>query len=528
MSFDPIKLEVYQHLLNAICEEMGAALRRSAYSPNIKERRDYSCALFDPGGEMVAQGAHMPVHLGSMPLSVTAALESIKLGSGDVALLNDPFAGGTHLPDLTMVTPVFDGDALLGYLANRAHHADVGGISPGSMALTTEIYQEGIRIPPTRLVRGGKTEEDLLRLILANVRTPEEREGDLRAQLASFAVGAGRMIGLFRRYGQKEVHEYMEELKGYAERLTRRAIASMPDGEYTFRDEMDDDGMGSGPVPIQVRLEVRGETARLDFSGSSPQVRGPVNANRAITLSATFYCFRCLAQIVHGAEIPSNWGIIRPLELITPEGSVVNARPPSAVAGGNVETSQRIVDVVLGALAEALPDRIPAASSGTMNNLTFGGFDPARGRPFAYYETVAGGMGARSGEDGWDGVHTHMTNSLNTPIEALESSYPVRVRRYGLRHGSGGEGRYRGGEGIRREIEFLVPVTVTVLADRRRKGPYGLRGGDPGLPGRTLRVRGGKEEELPGKVSYDAERGEILVIESPGGGGWGTSEGNKS
>ncbi|MFQ5691205.1 MAG: hydantoinase B/oxoprolinase family protein [Gemmatimonadota bacterium] len=518
--WDPIALEVFRNLFYSVAEEMGVTLCRTSFSPNIKERRDYSCAVFDGAGRMVAQGEHMPVHLGSMPLSVAAAIEHAEMGPGDVVMVNDPFRGGTHLPDITLVQPVYlEGDeAPAFYVANRAHHSDVGGMTPGSMPLSTSIFQEGVRIPPVRLVRNGEVVEDVLRLVLANVRTPVEREGDLTAQIAANRTGARRLRALAGKYGPAVVAEYMGHLQAYAERMTRRAIREIPDGRYRFEDCMDDDGQGNGPLPVVATLTVEGDRARIDFTGTSPQVAGSVNAIYAITLSAVMYCFRVIVPF----PIPSNHGTIRPLEVIAPEGTLVNARLPAAVAGGNVETSQRIVDVVLGALSRAMPGRIPAASYGTMSNLTVGGTDPRTGRAYAYYETVAGGMGARPTANGLDATHCHMTNSLNTPIEALEHAYPFRLRRYAVRRGSGGQGRFRGGDGIQREIELLAPAQVTILSDRRTHAPYGLADGECGAPGRnSLIAPDGEEMDLPGKVSLHVASGSVIRIHTPGGGGYG-------
>ncbi len=518
--FDPVTLEVFRNLFYSVAEEMGAALRRTAFSPNIKERRDYSCAVFDGKGRLVAQGEHMPVHLGSMPLSVEAAIRTVKMEPEDVVVLNDPFCGGTHLPDITLVQPVYleGDDAPFFYVANRAHHSDVGGMTPGSMPLARAIYQEGIRIPPLKLVRRGKVVNEVMSLILANVRTPVEREGDLTAQVASNRTGARRLTAMAEKYGRELVGDYMKHLQDYAERMTREAIAGIPDGVYRFTDYLDDDGLGNGPLPISVTITVEKDQATVDFTGTAPQAEGSVNAIYAITLSAVMYCFRLIVPF----EVPVNHGTLRPLTVIAPEGTLVNARPPAAVAGGNVETSQRIVDAVLGALAQAIPDRVPAASSGTMNNLTFGGIDPRTGEPFAYYETIAGGMGARPRADGLDATHTHMTNSLNTPVEALEHSYPVRVRRYGVRRGSGGRGRYRGGDGVVREIELLCPAEVTILSDRRRTAPYGLAGGKPGLPGETVLIEpSGEQRVLPSKASLWVQANTVISVRTPGGGGYG-------
>jgi len=517
MSFDPIRLEIFKSLFISIAEEMGVTLRRTAFSPNIKERRDYSCAIFDGDGRLVAQGDHMPVHLGSMPMSVRKALEAVTLEPGDVVVLNDPYEGGTHLPDVTLVSAVYVEGRPFFYVANRAHHADIGGMSAGSMPLSTEIFQEGLRIPPIKLYERGRLNAAVLRLILANVRTPTEREGDLTAQLAANRTGEKRLHEMVAKYGVHEVALSMRELYAYAERMVRARIAAIPDGEYAAEEYLDDDGITDTPIPIRVTIRIRGDSAIVDFTGSAPQTQGNVNAVYAITLSAVYYVFRAIT----GGDIPANAGVLAPLTVIAPEGTVVNAVFPAPVAAGNVETSQRLVDVLLKALAPALPDVIPAASSGTMNNLTLGGIDPRTGAPFAYYETIAGGMGASPQGDGDSGVHTHMTNSLNTPVEALEYALPVRVRRYSLRAGSGGRGLHRGGDGIIREIEFLTDATVAILSERRRFAPYGLHGGEPGQPGENLVISDGVERRLPGKVNIRVKKGDVLSIRTPGGGGWG-------
>ena len=534
MASDPIELEIFKNIYHSIAEEMGAALRRTAFSPNIKERRDYSCAVFDRTGEVIAMGDHMPVHLGSMPMSVRAALGRLQLGPGDMAMLNDPFCGGTHLPDITLVAPFYAGQtrrrarAANFFVAARAHHADVGGAYPGSMGPCREIYQEGLRIPPVRLMRAGKIDEDVLGLVLNNVRTPGEREGDLGAQIAACHTGLMRLEEISDRYGLRRVTEAARELLEYSERMMRVFLKQVPAGTYRAEDALDDDGVSGRPVRIAVAITFRkgkaGPLVRVDFTGSDKQVEGAVNAVEAITWSACFYVFRCLLA----EDVPATAGLMRPIEVIAPAGTVVNARPPAAVAGGNVETSQRIVDVLLRALAEAMPERIPAAASGTMNNLTIGGMDPRTGESFAYYETVAGGMGARPTKEGVSGVHTHMTNSLNTPAEALEYAYPLRVRRYSLRRGSGGKGKYKGGDGIVREIEVLTDAEFTLLADRHKSQPYGLNGGEPGKAGRTQVLRGeGENEELPGKASVRLKAGERVRVETPGGGGWGAPSGRK-
>jgi N-methylhydantoinase B len=534
---DPVELEVFKNLYHSAAEEMGATLRRTSFSPNIKERRDYSCAVFDSAGEVIAMGDHMPVHLGSMPMSVAAAITAFALEPGDLVMLNDPFRGGTHLPDITLVMPVHlssSGKAKFRrhttpdfYVASRAHHADVGGTYPGSMGPCREIYQEGLRIPPVKIMRGGKIVADVLALLLNNVRTPEEREGDLGAQIAACHTGARRLREICARYGIARAQRAAADLLVYSEEMMRAFLRTIPPGTYQAEDFLDDDGVDDKPVRIAVTIRVKKskkQPVTIDFTGSDPQVQGAINAVEAITYSACFYIFRCLLR----DDVPATSGLMRPIAVIAPSGTVVNAQPPAAVAGGNVETSQRIVDVLLKALAQAIPDCIPAAASGTMNNLTIGGIDsrvndPRPGKPFAYYETIAGGMGARPTKDGVSGIHTHMTNSFNTPAEALEYAYPIRLRRYSLRSNSGGKGLHAGGDGIVREIEVLTDAQVTLLADRRYRGPYGLAGGSDAAPGRTTIIRrDGTEESIPAKTSMMLRSGERVRIESPGGGGWGS------
>lgn len=520
--FDPTRLEIFKNLFHSVAEEMGAALRRSAFSPNIKERRDYSCAVFDAAGEVLAMGDHMPVHLGSMPRSVEAAMHAIALEPGEIAILNDPYAGGTHLPDITMVMPVFlrrEHRAMF-YVANRAHHADVGGAQAGSMGLSREIFQEGLRIPPVKIFAGGRLVGDVLKTLLANVRTPREREGDLTAQIASCRIGQRRLVEIVARYGRAEVARYSRFLLEYSAAMMRSALRGIPKGKYRGEDYLDNDGVTPKPIRIAVEIRVRGQRAEVDFSGSAPECEGSVNAVAAIAESAVFYVFRCLLD----EQVPATSGLMKPIRVIAPGATIVNARPPRAVAAGNVETSQRIVDTLLRALARATPEKIPAASQGTMNNFTFGGADTRRGHDgtaFAYYETIAGGMGARPGRDGISGVHTHMTNSLNTPTEVLEATYPVRVRRYGLRRGSGGQGKWRGGDGIVREIEFLVDAQVGVLGERRAIPPYGLRGGAPGAKGRNELISRDRRKRLSAKCVFYVREGDRVRIETPGGGGWG-------
>jgi len=520
-SFDPAEIAVIGHALHSVAVEMGAALRRTAFSPNIKERRDYSSAVFSANGDLVAMGDDMPVHLGSMPMSVAAVLADLHLRRGDIALLNDPYRGGTHLPDVTMVAPVFlRGRSVAAfYVANRAHHADVGGMYPGSMGPCREIAQEGIRIPPVKLMRGGKMDAQLLATILANVRTPKEREGDLNAQLGACRIGTTRMIELVERFGYARLLDGVRALLASSDRVMRSVLASLPAGEWVAEDVLDDDGVVPGPIAIRVKFtnDPKRRRAVVDFAGTDPQVSGSINAVYAITWSAVFYIFRCL--LPPGSI--GTAGLMRPLKVLAPEGSIVNACLPAAVAGGNVETSQRIVDTLMRALTSALPDRIPAASSGTMNNLTIGGIDPRNGQPYTYYETIAGGHGASPQSRGASGHHAHMTNSLNTPIEALEYAYPFRMIRYTIRRGSGGAGKNHGGDGIVRELELLGDAQTTILADRRTNRPWGLQGGAPAAPGQTTIIRDGAEERLPSKCTRELRAGTRIRIESPGGGGWG-------
>lgn len=516
---DPVRLEIFKSIFVSIAEEMGVALCRASFSPNIKERKDFSCAVFDDKAKTIAQGDHLPVHLGAMPLSVASAIENVEMSPGDTVILNDPYKGGTHLPDITLVSPVYVGGGRhpAYFVANRAHHSDVGGISPGSMPLATELFQEGVIIPPVKLVRRGKIDKDIMSFILANVRTPEEREGDLTAQLAANRIGQRRLLEITKKYGFRQVSAYMRHLQDYSERIMRKAIKEIPGGIYTFSDFMDSDGISDKPIKIQVAVRIKGDSAEVDFSGTDAQTEGNINANYAITLSATMYVFRCIIR----GDVPYNSGLLRPITVIAPLGSVVNARPPAAVAGGNVETSQRITDVLLGALAKAIPDRIPAASSGTMNNITFGGHNPRTLKSFAYYETIGGGMGASPESSGLSGVHTHMTNTRNTPIEAIEHYLPLRLRRYSLRKHSGGSGRTSGGDGIVREYEFLSPCKVNILSERRKFSPYGLQGGHPGKAGRNVLIQEGKEKLLGSKASLKVKKGDVLVVETPGGGGYG-------
>ena len=535
-SIDPARLAVFESLASSITEEMGATLRQTALSPNIKERADYSCAVFDDESRLLAQAAHIPVHLGAMPESVRAVAGLAPWTPGDIAILNDPFLGGTHLPDVTMVSPVFRVSAArgrsgqpIGFVASRAHQADIGGMAPGSMPVASELVQEGFIIPPVRLYRAGALVPETLALFLRNVRTPEERRGDVDAQIAAQRVGERRLAELLERFGRAGFRRAADALLDSGERAALAAMATIPPGVYTFADALDDDGVTDEPVPIQVRLTARTDGWHLDFTGSAPQRPASINAVAAVTRSASYYVLRCLLP----AEAPTNAGLFRPMRFTLPERSVVNAAPPVAVAAGNVETSQRIVDVVWGAIAQALPERMPAASSGTMNNLAAGGIDPRSGAPWAYYETSGGGLGAGPEGPGLRAAHSHMTNTLNTPAEALEIAYPLRVLENSIRRGSGGRGAHRGGDGLIRRTQFLGPGTVTVISDRRRRGAWGRAGGGDGKPGRNRLEHADPEgaspqrrgrprsQSLPGKITIAVQAGDVIRLETPGGGGWG-------
>ena len=518
---DAITLEVLRHALTAVAEEMQANLIRAAYSPNIKERRDCSCAVFDRLGRMVAQAESIPVHLGAMPASIEAAVARIDAPSeGDVIVVNDPYAGGAHLPDVTFVAPVFASGEHVGFVANRAHHADVGGKEPGSLAGDAcEIYQEGLRIPPVRLWKSGELDAELLDVLLLNVRTPDERWGDLRAQYAACRTGIERLRSLVDRHGAGRLAAAMNAILDYSERRMRAEIAGLPDGDVTFEDALDDDGVQSGEVLVRATVRVDGDRMSINFAGSAPQVAGPVNAVLAVTKSACYYAVRAMTD----PEIPPNAGCYRPIDVVAPKRTVVHAASPAPVVGGNLETSQRIVDVVLGALGRIVPAAAVAASQGTMNNVAIGGVDPRTGRTYTLYETIAGGWGGRPAADGVDGMHSHMTNTLNTPVEALEIAYPLRVERYELIRGSGGRGQHRGGLGVRRDLTAVDHVArVSLLTDRRGRGAYGVAGGAPGAPGANVRIGpAGVEDALPAKGSFTVAPGETISIRTPGGGGCG-------
>ena len=512
VSVDAVTLEVARNRFSAVADEMGVVLRRTAFSPNIKERADCSAAVFVASGEMLAQAEHIPVHLGSMPASVAAVLERFghEAEPGVQYAVNDPYAGGTHLNDLTLVRPVHADGVHLGWVANRAHHADVGGQAPGSMpAHAVRIDQEGIVVPPTPAVDHGRWIDDFLEPFLAATRTPAERLGDLSAQLGANEAGAARLTAVAAATGADPYETVTRALLDYGERRMRSALHALPDGDYDFVDVME---WGDEDLPIRVRVTIEGTDLRADFTGTHPQIEGNINAVEAVTRSCLYYAVRVATDPL----IPANGGCYRPITLVAPPGSLVNALAPAAVAAGNVETSQRIADVVLGALAAAAPDRVPAAGQGTMNNVLIGNDD------FAYYETIAGGPGGRPGRPGQSGIHTGMTNTKNTPIESLEAHYPFRVLRYRLRRGSGGVGAHPGGEGIEREIELGTDATVSLMGERRRVPPWGLAGGAPGACGEDWLIRrGGGRERLPPKATFEVRRGDRLLVLTPGGGGWG-------
>lgn len=511
---NPAELNIFASRLGAVCEEMGLVLRNAAFSPNIRDRLDFSCAVFDAQGAMCAQAAHIPVHLGSMAFAMQEIVCRIDWQPGDQVILNDPYLGGTHLPDVTAIAPVHVDGRLIAYVANRAHHADIGAASPGSMPVSRRLDDEGLVIGPTHLVRAGCVESDVLAGLTRATRNPAEAEGDFSAQLAANRAGVARLAALVARQGGGAFAAAVTALNDYAERLATSALAVIPPGCYRFEDFLDDDAQGGFDIPIRVALTVSAGRVHADFAGTAPQVDGNVNCPLAVTAAAVFYVLRCLMP----DHTPACAGSFRPISLAAPDGCLVNARKPAAVAAGNVETSSRIVDVVLGALAQCLPGRIPAASHGGMNNLALGSARP--GASWDYYETIGGGMGAGRDGGGLSGIQTHMTNTLNTPVEVLETRFPMRVREYSLRRGSGGGGLHCGGDGLVREFELLEPAHYTLLTERRRHAPWGLAGGADGLPGRNL-LNG---VVLPPKCEGELAAGDRLRIETPGGGGYGSAD----
>jgi len=521
MSVNNFELEIFNNLLSTVAEEMGNVLIRSAYSPNIKERRDLSCAVFNSSGDMIAQAAHIPVHLGSMSFSVDA-IKEMEINDGDIFVLNDPFQGGTHLPDITCIKPVFFNNKLEFFTVSRAHHADIGGETPGSMPLSTSIHQEGIIIPPSYLYKKGELNKKLVDEILSTTRNTEEREGDFKAQIACLEVGARRLTEIVEKYGIEKITEASLKLLEYSERIMSSVIHDIPDGTYRFTDYLDDDGQGNENIEIRVSININGEEVDVDFRGSSPAITGCLNTPYSVTTSAVLYVFQCLAK-----DIPLNSGPLNVIKVITDNNSILNAKYPAAVVGGNVETSQRVVDTVFGALSHIIPEKIQAASAGTMSNVTFGGINPKTNTEFAYYETIAGGMGGRLGKKGINAIQTHMTNTLNTPIEALERELPIIIKSYSIRQSSGGTGKYKGGNGIVREFKFLTNTEVTIITERRLNAPYGINGGNPGAKGINFLITEKGKELLPPKKTFNVKPGNILRIETPGGGGWGKANGEK-
>ena len=510
---DPVELTLFSSRLNAICDEMGGVLRNAAFSPNIRDRLDFSCAIFDASGEICAQAAHIPVHLGSMAFAMAGIVSRIEWHPGDMIVFNDPYQGGTHLPDVTLVAPVYLDGVLMAFVANRAHHADIGAETPGSMPISSTLEEEGIVLSPDYLVREGEWQRHLLDRINTAARNPTASFGDFNAQFSANRAGEKRLVKLIERYGASLFKEGVTALNNYGEKLARQTIESIPDGVYGFRDYLDDDGQENLDLAIAVSLKVAGSDCRLDFTGTSPQVEGNVNCPLSVTAAGAYYVFRCLMP----EQTPACAGIFRPIEVVAEEGGLLNARPPAAVTAGNVETSTRIVDVVMGALAKAIPDRIPAASHGSMNNLAMGSDS---GDPWDYYETIGGGMGSGRYGGGLSAVQTHMTNTLNTPVEVIESYYPLRLACYEIRRGSGGEGVNSGGDGIRRSYRFLEEAQFTLLTERRRHRPWGIAGGKPGASGVNL-LNG---EDVGSKCHHHADAGDLLELFTAGGGGWGTPD----
>ena len=509
-----IELTLFSSRLNAICDEMGVVLRRTAFSPNIRDRLDFSCAIFDLNGDLCAQAAHIPVHLGSMAYAMRDVIDRLEWRQGDMVVFNDPFLGGTHLPDVTLVAPVFVDGVIQAYVANRAHHADIGADSPGSMPLSSSLEQEGIILQPDYLLKAGRWQEHIRERLVGATRNPTESLGDFNAQISANHTGVER-LGLFINQtagsaGADAFQGGIDALNAYGERLSRSMLREIPDGLYRFEDVMDDDGQGTRDIPIRVAVTVEGDHCLLDFNGTAQQVAGNINCPLSVTAAAAYYVFRCLMP----KQTPACAGIFRPIEIKASPGTLLNARRPAAVAAGNVETSTRVVDVVMGALAQAIPDRIPAASHGSMNNLAMGS---DRGRVWDYYETIGGGMGAGSAYHGLSAVQTHMTNTLNTPIEVIESLFPLQITEYAIRDGSGGVGKHRGGDGLVRSWKFLQAAQLTLLTERRSHAPWGLHGGKPGSRGRNL-LNG---VVLPAKCHLHVEAGDQLIIETPGGGGFG-------
>jgi N-methylhydantoinase B len=519
---DAVQLSIFSNRIDAICSEMGVTLQHAAFSPNIRDRLDYSCAIFDETGELCAQAAHIPVHLGSMAYAMRDLAGRFDWREGYMVVLNDPYKGGTHLPDVTLIAPVFINNELSGFVANRAHHADIGSDTPGSMPLSTCLQEEGLVIEPCLLVRDDEVIDDIFCELMSSMRNPQESTGDFIAQVAANRRGVQRLISLIGGMGLDSYRASLDSLNDYARRLASRSLADIPDGCYHFEDFMDGDGVdgdgvgddeGGRAIAIRVAITVAGEDIHVDFSGTSPQVNGNINCPISVTAAAVYYVFRCLMP----PQTPACAGSFAGIDISAPGSSLVNATYPAAVAAGNVETSTRIVDVVLGALSRVIPERIPAASHGSMNNLAMGSAGDVSHAAWDYYETIGGGMGASQVGDGLDAVQTHMTNTLNTPIESLEMMYPLRIIRYALRTDSAGRGRHDGGEGVHREYQFLQDARFTLLTERRIHAPWGLAGGGDARRGENL-LNG---QVLPGKVSRHVRAGDVLTISTPGGGGYG-------
>ena len=512
MSLSSIELAILMNRVESICAEMGAVLQHAAFSPNIKDRLDYSCALFDAKGDLYAQAAHIPVHLGSMAYAMSAIVDGVDWQPGDMLVLNDPFLGGTHLPDVTVVAPLFIDAVLVSFVVNRAHHANIGASTPGSMPISRSIFEEGVIIPPTLMVRNGEL-VPAAELLLSQLQGTDT-SGDFAAQMSANRVGLARLAQLVQQQGVDAFLKGIVDINNYGERLAAAFLRDIPAGQFRYRDVMDSDGFSAEDVQINLCLDISPSGIIADFSGTSKQVEGNINCPLSVAAAAVYYVFRCLLP----AQTPACAGTFRHISIRAPVGSLINAQRPAATAAGNVETSMRIVDTVLGALAQAMPGKIPAASQGTMNNVAMGSHES--GRAWDYYETLAGGMGASPGNPGLSAVQSHMTNTLNTPIESLEQHYPLRIREYSIRRGSGGKGAQSGGDGLVREFEFLEPTELTLLTERRRHRPWGLAGGYPGAAGQNW-LDG---VELPAKAHISVQAGQVLRIETPGGGGYGERE----
>ncbi|MDF1644127.1 MAG: hydantoinase B/oxoprolinase family protein [Pseudomonadales bacterium] len=515
-----IELSIFSSRIEAICEEMGLVLARTSFSPNIKDRLDFSCALFDAKGKLFAQAAHIPVHLGSMAYAMEGIVSAMDWQPGDMLVLNDPFLGGTHLPDVTLVAPLFIEQQLVAFVTNRAHHANIGGDAPGSMPLSTNLAQEGIIIPPSWILKQGVLQQQTLDL-LGEIDGAQDGPvslnslplADFAAQISTNQTGLARLEAMISDTGFEAFQSGLTKLNQYARRLSSTVLTAIPNGTYNFADLMDSDGAGNTDIKIVLQLTINNGKIHADFTGTSHQVDGNINCPLSVAAAAVYYVFRCLMP----DQMPSCAGAFEDISITAPPGSLLNAQRPAAVAAGNVETSSRIVDVVLGALALVIPDQIPAASHGSMNNVAMGNRDSARGELWDYYETIGGGMGASANCDGLNALQTHMTNTLNTPVESLEAHYPIRIKRYSIRCQSGGEGQHHGGNGIIREFEFLQNTEVTLLTERRTAQPWGLNGGSEGLPGENC-LNG---EILNSKCSLKVKAGDVLKIATPGGGGWG-------